>query len=443
LVKTIIYLTKEKIRLAQCNVSNESCVLLKEKKIPLEQSSFDAEVLKSAVLKEGFSAQRLHSCLFRHEVGVRFFSFPSHDPQEIARMAAYESAELLPLKPEETTTRHLVLESRSDGYSKTLVVVTHREEMTKRIEQLQAAGIIVDTLSLSSLALFNCVRRLAGATTDTVMVVYGEDAAVEILIIKDGKLVLSRGFLVIDQKTFAQVLISEVRHSMEALHHAEPAADIKCLIVGGCDTDLTLMSGTLSGHFEIPVTIEKSLDIACGLAMPGGARVNLLSDALLAGKTRARLKKKILITGMLFVINSILIGTVFTVSFRHKARSLEALQTKLSRIMPQAKAVQDKLTQLRLVRHQLRSQALILDAITDLMNAASASCTLTMLSINEEGVLIVHGQTENLQAVLDLVTELEKSEHIEKSRLNYSSRRKTKDKELLDFEIQAALRIEP
>ena len=62
-----------------------------------------------------------------------------------------------------------------------------------------------------------------------------------------------------------------------------------------------------------------------------------------------------------------------------------------------------------------------------------------MLSINEQGVLVVRGQAKSLGEVLDFVGSLEKSPYFKNSHLNFSSRRKLKNEEIIDFEIQADL----
>lgn len=447
MLKTVTYLTQKKLRLAKFNITDKGCSLILDKSIPLVNSFVDTTKLKEVFQKEGLYKTKVTCCIFRHEVGVRFFNFPSHDRKEIARMVDYEATELLPLKPEETTTRYLILNSQKNGYSDVLVVVTHRMEVAKLIQKFQDSAVEIDTLSLSSLAILNCVRYSNTTKENSILeknflVVYLEDGIVEIIIAKKGIMVFSRGFLISDAKNFYQVLIGEIRHSMEAFFNSTKESKLERIIVGGADSTSKEIEEMFKKHFDIPITVEKNVDIAYGLALSDDRELNLLSDEFIEKRTAKRLKRKLLISSLLVVANIFLVAAIFLVSLNNKQAYLKALEKELNRLKPEAQATQNKIQKLRMIQTQLTSQLLILDAITDLINVTSDGTTLNMLSLNEEGVMVVRGQTKTLGDVLDFVSAIEKSPYFMKSHLNYSSRRKTKNEELIDFEIQANLETE-
>ena len=209
MLKTAVYLTKQKLRIAKFNVTGDGFKKVQDINIGFKNGVFDEAKVKEVIQKWGITKTQLLSCLFRHQAGVRFFSFPTHDHQEISRMVSYEAAELLPIKPDEATTRYLVLNKKENGYSDTLVVVTHKAEVLKLIESFQKVGLAIDFLNLSSLAILNSLRYLMLKNKDAVlkssfMIVYFEDEAVEIIIAKNGVLAFSRGFLLGMGKNFSQ-----------------------------------------------------------------------------------------------------------------------------------------------------------------------------------------------------------------------------------------------
>ncbi|MDD5745709.1 MAG: hypothetical protein PHO30_00450 [Candidatus Omnitrophica bacterium] len=447
MVKTVVYSTKQKIRWVEYTLKGRSCLISKEAVVPVPQPLFDVNTVKTALREKGVVLGAVLSCFFRYEVSVRFFSFPSHDLPEIARMVNYEAADLLPIKPEETITRFVVLDSRANGYADTFVVVAHKEEVMKQVERLREIGLNLEAVYLSSLALFHCLRFVDDPDKSclsgrNVIVAYYEDSVVEILIISDGKLVLSRGFLVDQQKNLPQVLSSEIRHSIESFLHMSREKAVQELILGGWNTDLSPVAAMLKEYFDIPVRIEPRLDIACGLAVSGEQQVNLLSDEFLAKKVFKRIKRKLILTTALLLVNVVIAGAIFMVSLHNKKTYLAMLEERFRRLKPEADMIMAKLQKLQMVKQQVSAQILILDAVTDLVNLTSSSCVLNMLSINENGSMVVRGQTDNLQDVLDFVSKIEKSTFFRNGRLNYSSRRKIKDNELLDFEIQAELNRE-
>lgn len=447
MLRTIVYITKKRLRFVQFNLSADACKKVKEKSIALKDEQADLHALKDIMQKERFPRTNLISCIFRHQVGVRFFLFPSHDTKEISQMVGYEAAELLPLKPEEMITRYLVLNKRPTGYADTLVAVTHKEEVTKLIGKLKKAGIEIDVLNLSTLAIFNCIQKIVleknkSILKGNILITYFEDNAIEIIILKKGKLAFSRGFLINESKSFNKVLISEIRHSMELFFNDLSEKKFEKIIVAGRRADLSAIACLLKERFDLPILIEKDIDIAYGLAVSGVGQMNLLSNEFISRQMRSKLKQKLVISTGLLILNLAIFGAIFWVTLNNKKAYLEKLEQRLSRLKPQAQSIQNKIEKLQMLQRQLSSQILVLDAITDLANVTSSTCTLNMLSINEEDVLVVRGQMKSLQEVLDFVIEIEKSPYFKNSHLNYSSRRKVKGREILDFEIQAELNKE-
>jgi len=444
LIRTVVYQTREKLRIVQLKIKGRDCLIQKEKTIILKDGVLDSPFIKDTLQKEGFSSRHVISCLFRHQVGIRFFGFPTHDHNEINRMVTYQAAEILPLKPEETTMRYLVLDSRSNGYADTLVVVTHKEEVDKFIETFKNVSFDVDVLSLSSLAIYNCVKKNVlstdkAAAKSNIMVVNFESGAVDIVIIGASTLKFSRGFLVDPLKNFSKVLISEIRHSIELFFNECKENNIDKIIVSGKDVAFEQIKSVLSGRFSCSIVFDKRIDLAVGLVCSQRQEINLLSNEFLAARTKQNLKKKFVLSAALFLINIAFLGTISMIALNNRKSYLDNLEKKVAKLKPQAQTIQNKIIKLSMLQSQMSSQLLILDAITDLVNVTSASCTLNMLSLNEQGILVVRGQTKNLQDLLDFVSEVDRSPYFKNSHLNYSSRRKLKDKEIIDFEIQARL----
>ncbi len=443
MLRNIIYATNQKLYFAQYVLRGDSCRMLKEKNIPLENGIIDPAIIKNFLQKERIFLSSAISCLFRHQAGVRFFIFPSSDPQEIARMVDFEAAELLPLKSEETITRHLVLNTRANGYSETLVVVTPKDEVSNLVEIYHKGGLEISAFNLSSLAIFNCVQKFVlekkkANSKGNIIVIHFEDEAVEIIIVRNGKLGFSRGFLIDDAKNYHGVLTSEIRHSIDLFFKDTKDKNLEKIVLSGKSVDIQETAEVLKERFDIPVLIEQDISLSCGLALDNMLQVNLLSDEFIKSKAKEKFKKRLFFCVFLLIINVFICGALFLTVLSNKKKYLNMLEIRAAQLKPEAQSIQNKLKKLQIIQAQLNSQTLILDAITDLINLSS-SCTLNMLSINEEKILVVRGQTNNLQDVLDFVFAIEKSSYFKNSNLNYSSRRKIKDVEITDFEIQAQL----
>ncbi len=440
MLKTIIYFTNKKIRFAQFNLSKQSLKLVKNSSIAIDNLKNNSAAIKDFISKQKIAKTNIIGCLFRHQVSVRFFSFPSHENNEIDKMVQYEAAEMLPLKPEETIVRYQLLKKRDNGYSDTLVVVTHKEEVTKLLDKFKDSAIGIESLDLSSLGLIRCLKNYLNKENinDSVLLVYIEDGIVEIIIARSGIIEFSRGFLTEDIDKLPQVLISEIRHSMELFFNNSEDNKLKKIILGSPKTDLKEISEVLKQRFDADIQ-EVKMDIAFGIASLDSSGINLLSNEFVLKKNQQALKKKISIGFILLFVNILLLCGIFMVQMNSKQQYLEKLNKEIAMRKPQAEAVQNKLRKLEIVKQQLSSQMLTLDAITAIVDIVPVSTNLNMLSINEEAVLLIRGQAKTLQEVLDFVGSIEKSKYFINSHLNYSNRRKMKDRELIDFEIQSKI----
>ncbi|MBI4845564.1 MAG: PilN domain-containing protein [Candidatus Omnitrophica bacterium] len=447
MLKNVIYITRKKIRFAQFGIRREATKLLKDKSIALNADKPLGEVLKEITRRERLDRKDFISCFFRYQVSLRFFTFPSNNLEEISKMVSYEAAELLPLKSEEVVTRYLVLNKQKSGYSDTLIVVVHKDEVLKFSSYFQGTGCSINILSLSSLALFSCIKKVVAEKDKSfleknIMLVHFEDGTVEIIAVNKGRLVLSRGFLLHSVKNFYQMLIGEIRQNIELFFTESKERSLDQIIISGF-ADLQGIEGVLKGHFNVPILINKCVDIALGLALCSEQSVNLLSNEAISLHLRKNFSKKIMSMFLLLFFNLILLGAAFSLILNNKNDYLNRIEQKLALLKPEAQSVQNKLAQLNMMQKQLHSQILILDAITELINSASSSSImLNMLTINEEGILIMRGQANNLQEVLDFIKGLELSPYFQNTHLSYSSLRKLMQKEVLDFEIQAELNKE-
>jgi len=350
LLKTIIYFTNKKIRIAQFNQIKQSLKLVKDSSIALGNQENISATIKDFILKQKIGKTNIIGCLFRHQVSVRFFSFPSHENSEIGKMVQYEAAELLPLKPEEIIVRYHLLKKRSNGYSDVLVVVTHKEEVTKLLDKIKDSATDIESLSLSSMGLIRCLENSSDKenVNAPILLVYIEDGIVEIIITRNKIIEFSRGFLNEDINKLPKILISEVRHSLELFFKNSNDNKLEKFILGSPKADLKDISEILNKSFDIEVQ-EVKMDIAFGIANLDNSGINLLSNEFVLKKNQQFLKKNILIGFILLSVTILLLSGIFMVDISHKQQYLAKLNKEITMRKPQAEAVQNKLKKLEMI----------------------------------------------------------------------------------------------
>ncbi|MCM8812614.1 MAG: hypothetical protein NC924_01595 [Candidatus Omnitrophica bacterium] len=433
-----IYRTSTKLRVCRFQAVKDTLHLLKEHVIPAPE---DAVQLAALLRAEGFAGEPLIVGLARQNTTARFFRFPTQQAREIDKMVRYEAQAMLPLKPEEIVVRYQLLRKRPDGYSEVFAVVAQREDVLTAVRVIEEAGARVDGLALSTLALNAAVQEQLrpgkarpGWAAETFALAYVEDGGAEFCVYHQDALAFSRA----TSLSGAAALCAELRRSLELFAQEHADKSVGCVVVAGAPEAADAVEA-LQRELSLPVIRDPALDIARGLAAPIAESVDFLDDRRIAARRQRRLRRLWGIAAALALVNAALLVLVFLLTENRRQQEIAALERRVAAAKPQAQEIQRKLQKIELVAGQRRAQVLTLEALTDIVRLSPAACTLNLLTLDESGVLVARGQAERLEDVFAFVDALDKSDFFRDSHLNFSSRRKLRDRELLDFEIQARL----
>ena len=78
---------------------------------------------------------------------------------------------------------------------------------------------------------------------------------------------MARYQFVSDAKNFSQALISEIRHSIELFFNSTNDKKIERIVIGGLSGNYEETSNVLRAGFDIPIEINKDIDLALGLVV--------------------------------------------------------------------------------------------------------------------------------------------------------------------------------
>jgi hypothetical protein len=409
-------------------------------------------------------------CVPRRLLTIRYVSFPSVNPAEIERMARFEASELMPYSQRDTVYDHLRLGVTEAGYSDLLLAGIPRQKLEEFLKPLTDWGLEPDRVVPSSFALQAALsasrpedRGVAGA----VVLAEVDETGVETIGVRDGRLIFSREVRVSRKSEQAEVtrlshaLCESVHMALEPLH-VEAAPD--ALISADPTTSAARIEELRqeSGFTPLPVDAQR-ISERVRLSVPSGGKeqtpnvpppsLRLLGLALLSlevgkhpqmnllpeetrekHKALAR-KRQMVRLGILGALCIALFLAASHAALARKERRIAALEAEISRISPEARQVEKKRMEIKLIKDQLNGSFLPFDLVMEFYKLTPDGVSLSQVSIDASKGITVHGQARALSQAFEYLAVLEHSDAFSEAEARYAEKRPVGDKEIVDFEV--------
>ncbi|KPK41764.1 MAG: hypothetical protein AMJ78_04545 [Omnitrophica WOR_2 bacterium SM23_29] len=399
----------------------------------------------------------------RQSVTVKSVKIPSRDPQEIYEMIGFQAVKQIPYPKEEISYGFNVTDVDSEGYSKVMLIICHRDAILRPIEILKNCGLSPAKVTLSSFGLLNWFNLRGDLSTRSeaspIILVDCDTYNSDIAIVRKGKLIYTRGltFGSAEGAHYYEKLADEIGKTLPIYEKETQEGRPLEAIFTGNTSELAHSKSELErslnakvefmGSFErVPLSIatpfqpyvaQASYSSLLGTAI-GPEEVDLLPKALKL-TSQIRIKKREL------TISAILILTVITsASFviwnkiYQKEQELEILDSKLKDTAPLASEIEKMRSTSEVIKSQLTKKTEALDVLNELYKIVPPQIYLALYTYDGEKVEL-KGTASVLSDVFRLVTILENSPYFQNIEVRYATKRKIGSQELIDFEINCPL----
>ena len=437
-----IYITSNFVRITQAKIEKNNQQILKE--FQLDISSLKKEEipfrLKEFLKENKIDCEHLTLCIPRSQVSVRYVNLPSVDNKEIKRMIELELNNLLPYKPEELIFDQVIIERRSDGYSRVMPVAAQREVILRELSLFKQAGMLPDEIDISTVSLFNQFYEQKRDPAVNYLLINLEDNLLDILVVQKGKLAFSRG-VKFRQGEGGQRFIKEVKENINI--QETKGIKIDKLVLSGRGIDLKILAQDLKQALSIKVELDEAICVTRGPALRSkynALNINLLPKEVESQKSIGKRQKSVLYLITLLVLNASLIANILFFKMRQRQEYLYLLQSEIKRIESEASLVQEKLLKTQVLKSYFNSGRLTLGLLSELYRIAPDGLYLTSLEIRGQspsGVLVLTGQAKDTETVLKFTSLIKDSALIDQADVNYITKRQSLSEEVVDFEIRA------
>lgn len=476
---TAIEIGKSYLKIAQAETSNNKGIVISKlisKPISGLSDEEISKVLADIVSANNIRVERLTAVISRDRVMVRYLRLPATKAEEIDNMLSFEVTRQIPYSQEEIVSDYKVITTDNQGYSKIMLAIVHKNEVTKLNDILDSIKKEPNQIRLSSEAILSWLRAVQEEELSYkgVCLLDVDTDNTEIAVIYDGRLEFSRvasiGTANISQggpevESWKRHLIDEIKASIGVYikERGQDAFPITEFLVTGAVSVTEALTELIKEQMDTP---SRSLNILPTLPLADEALAEegissdssvcavcgslFLSEGLNLISAEQRKEEKVKLRTRRFVAISIstmigvaLLSACVLVRLYQKEQLLIRMKNILKQIEPQAKATEDKLKKLRVVKQQLSEGATSLDAIYHLYRLIPANISLVDFDYEDKSRMVrFRGTAGSISEVYTLAGILEDSDKFSRVETPFARIRRSREGEVVDFQISCNFMLE-
>ncbi|NQT89792.1 MAG: pilus assembly protein PilM [Candidatus Omnitrophica bacterium] len=470
---TAIEIDSSHLKIIQAEVSGKGTVVSRLIAEPISGLSGEAT---SALLSEILSSKkmalnRLAVVISRDRVMVRYLQLPTAKSDEIDNMVSFEVTRQIPYSKEEVISDYKVIGVDDKGYSTVLLAVVHKNEIAKINNTLASIGRKADRITLSSESILGWARNTLREQLieKTVCLIDIDTDTTEIVIISGGRLNFSRASSIgavnilsdTPDDAKSRRFIEEIRRSiaMYVKERGSEASDISEFLITGAESVIEKMSSVIQREMDTPsrhmntlsaltvadgalpeegISAESSVCAVCGsiFSLEG---LNLIpQDERRKEKARAKAKNVIALSVSVF-IGLALLSAAAMANLYQKEHMLSKIGSMLKKIDSETKATEAKLQKLTVIKERFSEGAASLDVIYHLYRLIPSSINLLDFNYDDSSRTVrFRGTAVRMSDVFKLATILEDSDIFSAVQTRSVSKRRTREGEIVDFQIKCS-----
>jgi len=366
---------------------------------------------------------------------------PTTDREEAGRMVGYELPDLLPYEEEELVYDYHLAPAEEVGCSRASIFAGRADTLQSAFDELGRLGVSAEAAVPTSVAYFRWYRTYRGTDIEgpEALIVVSRDGA-EVLVVDGEDILFSRAFAEVGTADSSpQRLATELARSFDLYQRDSGSGPLSRVSVV-CD-DPALAQPVLDAAGDVcpvvvPLTENEPEELLLGYVIEGAETVPLSRRLLLVGmglpaegadagtialaptgvvESRERLqrRRKALANVAMLSINLLLGFVLLSSAVRGKSLQLEALDQRRRELAPVAGELNDKRSQLALLKSALHRRHLALRVIGELHRITPTEVAVTRLVVDEDGHVRLDGTARELSQVFDFIRILEDSPQFE------------------------------
>lgn len=402
---------------------------------------------------------------------TRNLELPSTNPAEIGDMIELQIGKHTPYTRDEVISDYWIQDSSTEGYSRAMLVIVHRDIVKRYLKILEGAGLKPERISLSSEGLLGWLRftyKQSEADRPYALIDVDYDASDFEVILKD-KLVFNKNISVGFSQSIGKMdewqekFIEEIKHSIYAYQNEIADKEISKIVISGVKMIIMhLNEAVLEDKFGLPVEIippsknipmtkktldsynvdtgNKSISALFGLALTyGEQKIDLIPQELRIERRMRERGMDLYLLGIYLVFILATISSIFWGRTYNKERYLNQVKQEALRIQEKVDSLENMVDGTKVIKERSHTKNVSLKFLYEIHKVISPEIYLMSISFDGEDHLTLRGTSNNMSEVFKFINTLEDSKYFQNVKTKYATKHEVEGKELTDFEIACPL----
>ncbi len=438
----LVEIGSEWLKIAQFDKISGGLVLSKLHLEKFESVGADlTRMIESAYKNHKFAKIPVIACLPRKVVNVRMVDLPSNDISEIEDMVEMQVRKLTPYSNAEILSDYVVMGTSRAGYAQIMLVIVQRSILRQRYATIEAAGLEIEKMSLSSEGLLNWAKAGdSDAHGASILLDIGSTNS-ELAVVSERKLAFTRGIMMggdalkDDFDKNKEQFARDINRSIEMLHSESGGVIPDHIVLTGAKVDS--LEEYLNENLDLPVktidglsVVKKrpatpdltsaeystvSLTALAGAALaPDALKFDLVPDVVKMRKDLVVRAKRLSVFVMMVMamLISFSLFSVIKIALIKKRHNL--LHEEYKSTLPATRNVEKMRDLIKVVRDRENPRYALITIVNHLHDLAKGDLSFSVLDLDRETKKITLGGTAGQSRdIRTLINALEQSPYFE------------------------------
>jgi len=397
---------------------------------------------------------------------ARVLNLPATDSREIAEMIDLQVEKQTPHAREDTLSYHQVLDRDPNGYTRAMLVVTHKDAIDRGLSLVESLGGVVnaacsdlDGINNWFKAVYGNVSRRQGDaslladidTESTTIMVFGQSKPYFHRTIPIGyKQLKGTG-----SEEEVGSWVAEIQRSLETFDSESLGIQCSEILISGIYEEMAYLTKALAQQQPLPVQFlnpfercsmtEKARQVALdqpkvsflgpmGLALSPAAGDLTPPAVTLRQSFQKRTKALVTMGGQ--VLAGLILMTLFFLGSAHvNMQRFDNLTNEYAVTSVEARKIELMLDQLAIAKERISQRGVLLNSLLEINRLTPSQIKWATMTYTESDGLVIKGNATEMPKVFELVRDLEESALFSKPEANRVSKRQVDGESVTGFEI--------